>query len=181
MNLKTFRSDLVALWILLTSALCVGLLINQFRDHPLSLVYKTKAERLQESVKHIQANPSSPVVVATDAPLPKSMSLESVTDYVQARRGVILDARPDIFYRVGHIPGALSLPRDDFEHGYALLKEKLESNRSQPIVIYCSGAGCEDSQLVRNSLTALGFTNLALFEGGWSTWTDARKEEEISK
>jgi predicted sulfurtransferase len=70
---------------------------------------------------------------------------------VESKRGLVLDARPEIFHRLGHVPGALSLPRDDFETGYAALKEKLEADRSQPIVIYCSSASCEDSGLVKKT------------------------------
>gem|GEM_PF-4178326 len=35
------------------------------------------------------------------------------------------------FHRLGHLPGAISLRRDEFETGYALVKTQLESNRSQ--------------------------------------------------
>jgi 3-mercaptopyruvate sulfurtransferase SseA len=100
---------------------------------------------------------------------------------VENKRGLVLDARPEIFHRLGHVPGALSLPRDDFETGYAALKGKLEADRSQAIVIYCSNASCEDSGLVKKSLSALGFINIALYEGGWSDWTNAKKPEETAQ
>lgn len=178
--MKTLRSDLMAIWLVATTALCVGLLINQFRDTPLPLIYKGKAERLQDSVQRIASKESAPAP-APAIHLPEKLSLEEFSSYVENKRGLILDARPEIFHRLGHVPGALSLPRDDFEKAYAALKDKLESDRSQPIVIYCSGASCEDSGLVKKSLASLGFTNLALFEGGWSGWTNAKKPEEAAQ
>lgn len=178
--MKTLRSDLMIIWLVATTALCVGLLINQFRDAPLPLVYKNKAERLQESVQRIAATETKPVGTSSTK-LPESLSLEEFSAYVEEKRGLILDARPEIFHRLGHVPGALSLPRDDFEVGYAALKEKLEADRSQAIVIYCSSSSCEDSGLVKSSLASLGFTNLALFEGGWGEWTNAKKPEEINR
>lgn len=156
----------------------MGILINQFRDVPVSLVYKDKSERLQESVRRIAGQPEISATPSLEKQLPRNLSLGEFAAYVQEKKGLILDARPEIFHRLGHVPGAISLPRDDFENAYASLKGKLEADRSQPIVIYCSGSSCEDSGLVRKSLSDLGFTNLALFEGGWSEWENAKKPEE---
>lgn len=178
--MKTLRSHLILIWLVATTALCVGLLINQFRDAPLPLVYKSKAERLQDSVQRIASKETAPAPAAATA-FPEKLSLEEFSSYVDAKTGLILDARPEIFHRLGHIPGALSLPRDEFETGYAALKEKLEANRSQPLVLYCASSSCEDSHLVKTSLTALGFTNIAIFEGGWSAWTSAGKPEETAQ
>jgi rhodanese-related sulfurtransferase len=168
------------IWLVATTALCVGLLINQFRDTPLPLVYRDKAGRLQDSVQRI-ATKESASAPAPIVQLPEKLSFEEFSSYVESKRGLVLDARPEIFHRLGHVPGALSLPRDDFETGYASLKGKLEADRSQPIVIYCSSASCEDSGLVKKSLSALGFINIALFEGGWSDWTNAKKPEETAQ
>ena len=77
------------------------------------------------------------------------------------------------FVQPGHVPAAISLPREDFEIFYAKLKEQLEQNKSQPIVIYCSSESCEDSQMVKNALKQLGYSNVALFKGGWTEWDNA--------
>jgi len=179
--MKTLRSDLMIIWLVATTALCVGLLINQFRDTPLPLVYRNKAERLQDSVQRIAASKESTPAPAPVIHLPESLSLEEFSSYVENKRGLILDARPEIFHRLGHVPGALSLPRDDFEIRYAALKDKLDADRSRPIVIYCSNSSCEDSGLVKKSLASLGFTNLSLFEGGWAEWTNSKKPEETAQ
>ncbi len=175
----SFRSDLLLLWFLATAALCIGLLVNQFQDVPLPFVYRNKAERMQDSVQRIGIPLPEPIP-KPQSQLPETLSLEEFSSLVDSRVGVILDARPEIFYRFGHVPSALSLPRDGFETGYALLRDKLEADRSQPLVIYCSSASCEDAALVKESLLALGFNNLAIFEGGWSEWTGAGKPEEVT-
>jgi len=179
--MKSLRSDLMTLWLVATTALSAGLLVNQFRDIPLPLVYRDKAARLQDSVQRIAIKEAAPAAPAPLVHLPEKLSLEDFSSYVENQRGLTLDARPEIFHRLGHVPGALSLPRDDFENGYAALKAKLEANRSQPIAIYCSSSSCEDSGLVKKSLASLGYTNLALFEGGWSEWTNAKKPEETAQ
>lgn len=174
------KADLTFLFLAASISLVAGILINQLRDTPLPLVYKGKAERLQDSVQRI-ATKEAPPAPAPAVHLPEKLSLEEFSSYVESKGGLVLDARPEIFHRLGHVPGALSLPRDDFEKGYASLKEKLEADRSQPIAIYCSGASCEDSGLLKKSLAALGYTNLALFEGGWGEWTGAKKPEESAQ
>ena len=175
-----FKADFVFLFLAASVSLVAGILINQLRDTPLPLVFKDKAERLQDSVQRIATKETVPAP-APAVHLPETLSLEEFTSFVENKGGLVLDARPEIFHRLGHVPGALSLPRDDFEKGYAALKDKLEADRSQPIAIYCSGASCEDSGLLKKSLGALGYTNLALFEGGWDEWTTAKKPEETSE
>lgn len=180
MSLVQFRSDFLVLWVMATTAVCAGLLVNQFRDVPLPFAYKDKAARMEEAVQRIAA-PSPVIASSRQAQLPEKLSLEEFSSYLDSRQGLVLDARPEIFHRLGHVPSALSLPRDDFEKGYALLKDKLESDRSQALVIYCSSTSCEDAALVKKSLAALGFTNLAIFAGGWSEWTSAGKPEETAQ
>jgi len=34
---------------------------------------------------------------------------------------------------------------------------------------------------VKKALSSLGFTGLALFEGGWDAWTGAKKPEETAQ
>lgn len=165
--------------ILCMISLCVGLLVNQFNDKPLRLVYETKEERLQKSVEKLVEQGQGAKPVATIL-LPEVLSLEEFKSYVEDKQGLVLDARPEIFHRLGHVPGALSLPRDDFENVYPTLKDKLEADHAQPLVIYCASLSCEDAGLVKRSLAALGFTQLKVFEGGWAEWTDAGKPRETN-
>ena len=103
----------------------------------------------------------------------RAISLPEFRDFVEHKKGVVLDVRPEIFHRLGHVPGALSLPREDFEKSYTRLRRQLEADKSQPIVLYCPGGSCEDSELVRNALVNLGYTRVGVFRGGWTAWTRA--------
>lgn len=166
------------LWITATSALCIGLLINQFRDKPVALVYQSKEQRLMQAVQNIKNN--QPVAEDDDGiQLPEILTLEQMRVVVKKEQALVLDARPEIFYRSGHIPTAVSLPREDFEISYAKLKEQLEQNKNQPIVIYCSSESCEDSQMVKSALGQLGYSNVALFKGGWAEWSKGELNEDI--
>ena len=86
------------------------------------------------------------------------------------RGALFLDARPVEFYDMGHIPGALPLPEDDFEAAFKRIEARLRS--SFDIVVYCSGYGCEASHNVTRELRKRGIAAVILNEG-WPAWTDA--------
>jgi len=80
--------------------------------------------------------------------------------------------------RGGHIPGALSLPRERFfaaEGGFLALdelrarveKEGVQADR--PVVAYCNG-GVAATVLLFN-LARLGYTDLANYDGSWNEWS----------
>lgn len=86
------------------------------------------------------------------------------------RGALFLDARESLFYNLGHVPGALSLPEPDFEAAFARLEPVLRARLE--IVVYCSGFGCEASHLVARRLEAHGVPAAILHEG-WPAWTGA--------
>ena len=81
-------------------------------------------------------------------------------------KGLVLDARPNVFYAAAHVPGALSLPREAFALEYPRLREKLEVHKSDPVAVYCSGADCTDSQLLADALAKSGYQQLLLYACG---------------
>lgn len=83
---------------------------------------------------------------------------------------LFLDARPLDFYEMSHIPGALSLPEDDFDRAYARLEPRLRE--SFEVIVYCAGFGCEASHIVARKLKDRAIPAVILHEG-WPAWTDA--------
>lgn len=163
---------------------CFGFAINQCRDNPLPLVYAGKAERIQQVVSTISEKICKADLpekdAARDAPVVQYLDLAAFRQFVD-EKGVVLDARPKIFYRSGHIPSAVSFPREDFETTYDKHRLLLEKNKAQPIAVYCSNSGCEDSQLVADALLKLAYRNVYVFKGGWSEWDGAHLPEEHEK
>jgi rhodanese-related sulfurtransferase len=86
------------------------------------------------------------------------------------RGALFLDARPHDFWRMSRIPGALSLPEDDFDRAFAGLESRLR--RASGIVVYCSGFGCEASHVVARKLRERGFI-AAILNEGIPAWQDA--------
>jgi rhodanese-related sulfurtransferase len=83
---------------------------------------------------------------------------------------LVLDARGWEFYKMGHIPGSLNLPMEDFENAFRKLEPKLRG--SYDIIVYCAGYGCEASHIVTRQLKEKGVQAVILNEG-WPAWEDA--------
>jgi rhodanese-related sulfurtransferase len=167
------KRDLAGFAILMAVSTAIGLFINQFRAEPLPWIYLSKAGRIEQAVSAI--NDSRQKIEIDRQTV---LTLEQFRDFVNGKKGIVLDARPGIFYRLGHVPGAVSLSRDDFERVYAKHRVMLEKDQNRPIAIYCSGEDCEDSDLLHGALVQLGYRNVSVFRGGWTEWTRFGLPEE---
>lgn len=87
-----------------------------------------------------------------------------------------IDARPAVLFRLGHIPGAISLPADAFAAHYPEVQERL--NAASALIVYCTGPSCEDASRVSDALRRLGHTSVLIFKGGWQEWTSSGLPEE---
>ena len=83
---------------------------------------------------------------------------------------VFVDARNDMLYQEGHIPGALQV--DHFR-----LDEYIEpvldaAEMAEKVIVYCNGGDCEDSIFMCQDLKGLGVSTdrLFLYEAGWNEW-----------
>jgi rhodanese-related sulfurtransferase len=87
------------------------------------------------------------------------------------RGALFLDARPRDFWRMNRIPGALPLPEDDFERGFAEIESQVR--RAKAVVVYCSGFGCEASHNVARKLRERGIA-AGILDEGLPAWQDAQ-------
>ena len=83
---------------------------------------------------------------------------------------LFLDARPEDFYKMSHIPGSCPLPEPDFDAAFVRLEPRLRATFN--IVVYCAGYGCEASHVVARKLRDKGI-HAAILNEGWPAWTDA--------
>jgi rhodanese-related sulfurtransferase len=79
-----------------------------------------------------------------------------------------VDARSQNDYENGHIPGAVSLPMGQFEAEIEFFLNRYPPE--QPIVTYCSGRTCEDSHILAQALSDVGFINVRIFIDGFPSW-----------
>ena len=105
-------------------------------------------------------------------------SLEDVQRILRDNTHLVLDARPLVDYDRGHLPGAMSLPQTQLDTYYPQILPLLSP--AQPLLVYCSGEECDESLLLSVYLREQGYTNVALFVGGYQAWQAAQPAGEGS-
>lgn len=157
-------ADLKRLLVLFSIAAGLAYLINQMRPNSLRIIYATPAQQLE-------ATPERPGIDSITPPV-KVVGIDYVIQAVKSRTHLIIDARPDLFWKIGHIPGAVSLPRKNFAEYYSanesLLHEAVDTGH--PLLLYCADLHCPDAGDLARELNKRGFLGILLFEGGWDTW-----------
>ena len=103
-----------------------------------------------------------------------SIRLEEFFALHEAGMVMVFDARPAVFHAMGHIPGAISLPKDGCDK--AILARNDEINAAlaagKTLVVYCTGLLCPDARAVAMRLAAYGHP-ARIFSGGLDAWRDA--------
>jgi rhodanese-related sulfurtransferase len=82
---------------------------------------------------------------------------------------VLIDSRPSVKYAKGHIPGAISLPKAEFE----LKKGILPADKNIQLIFYCGGYECKLSAQSATLALGLGYKNVAVFSAGEPVWKSA--------
>jgi rhodanese-related sulfurtransferase len=84
---------------------------------------------------------------------------------------VLIDCREPNEWALGHIPGAVLIPR-------GLLEQNIEraAARDRKIILYCAAGN--RSALGADTLQQMGYTDVASMAGGIRAWVDAGGELE---
>ena len=168
------KSDVIFTASMVVAAAVLGGVINLLLARPLPWVYRDKPGRLELNVSGLP----------TSRPLKPQAGERNEITLTSLREGLaegalnVVDARPRLFFNFGHVPGALSLPREDFATAYAKVGPQLPKDRA--LVVYCASETCEDAGLVRDALERMGYTRVLVFPGGWEAWQAAGQPEEKS-
>ncbi len=99
---------------------------------------------------------------------PTKISQVSVTDVkaaLESGKVQVVDLRPSFDFAGGRIPGSVSLPNQSI----ASRPEQLDRTRR---ILFVSEHGSEADGAAQLALT-LGFTDVAIVEGGYDAWLDA--------
>ncbi len=143
------RRHLAQMLVLIAVAAAVGLAVNFFSAEPLPLLRPLPAP--------VSAMPT---VGEVDA------------DFVDQVRGasatLLVDARAAAAYRLGHVPGALSLPLGEFAEGFS--RWEAELRQADLLILYCSDPTCSDSPELARRLWDKGLRKILLFKGGMEEW-----------
>ena len=102
----------------------------------------------------------------TDRARLAAIDLDELTRLVADGSVTLLDVRPALEYRHGHIPEARSIPVEELEHRLA------ELPRDRDVVAYCRGPYCVFSDEAAQMLQTHGF-RVRRFEHGFPEWRAA--------
>jgi rhodanese-related sulfurtransferase len=101
---------------------------------------------------------------------PRIYSADDCLQLLQAGKAVFLDAREADLYRMGHLPGALHMPKDMVDQSLERLREMERGNKI--LITYCDGQGCQKAEELLRALQGRGIRALGLFADGWEGWME---------
>lgn len=146
---------------LLLFSIGIGLGVNSLRPVPLPLIYQTPSSGFKRSENGQSWNPGISVI-----------DVAAVQVLVGQKAALILDARPDLFYEFGHLPGAMNLSKKTFATDYEKCLPKITEAEAAgvPLLVYCAHEHCEDAAKVAGELEKKGHQIILIYEGGFDEW-----------
>lgn len=95
------------------------------------------------------------------------VSVSEVKDLFDKGDYVFLDCRTSKEFKMGHVPGAINIPRGLLE--FKIGKKIPDKNTN--IIMYCKkgGRGC----MATCTLCKMGYKNVKNMDGGWLAWEKA--------
>lgn len=103
-----------------------------------------------------------------------SMNIGDLYQLTQSNAVLIYDVRPKLIYSLGHIPRAVSWPKNDFQKDLDKHEPNISaaSKSNKPVVIYCTDLACPDATVVAKALAERGH-NVSILQGGYEAWKTA--------
>ncbi len=103
-----------------------------------------------------------------------SISLDDFFALQQSGKTLIFDARAAFFYQLGHIPGAINLPKNHCDQSVAARESEITAALAagKILIVYCSSITCPDARTVAIHLSGFGYP-VRIFSGGWEAWKEA--------
>ena len=103
-----------------------------------------------------------------------SISLTGFFALQQSGKALIFDARAAFFYQLGHIPGAINLPKNHCDESIAARESEIKTALAtgKSLIVYCSSITCPDARTVAIHISGFGYP-VKIFSGGWEAWKEA--------
>ena len=145
----------------------------------LSGIAGTAANLLREGAARLPWTQDWSVAVEKDAelegfPVVKTADVEKAIE--AATYMFIFDARSEDHYNAGHLPTAMPLPVTEFGHRFIDYLPALTP--TDRLLVYCSGAACDESLALARALRDQGYTGVDIYVDGIAGWEEAGKDME---
>lgn len=94
---------------------------------------------------------------------------------IDKQQFIIIDARPAFQYELGHIPQAVNIP---YNHSWldSVIQDLGLAEKS--LVLYCSDAHCNASEILAKRLSKLGCSSIAIYQAGWKDWVEMKIHQQ---
>lgn len=159
--------------------LALGILANVVHKDPLPWIAEApKAVSLDELAARGEGDAAATDDSAAadflglpDSEFPVNVSLEKAKELYDTGGLLVLDAREEEEYRLGHIADAVLA---DYNL-VAADADWLDATGAEPrpILVYCGGGDCELSMNLGFALSQAGHRHVLIFEEGYPAWKDA--------
>lgn len=145
------------------------------------------AALLVSCADQVDHNPASILPLPTKVPQKQDSELSSVKagaitvvrlDHLfglkETDQVLLIDSRSALFYRMGHIDGAINLPTKKLDNVLPLIRPRLDDavKADQIIVVYCQNEKCPYAHTVAKKLSVEGY-HVSIYRGGWEEWKNA--------
>ena len=92
-------------------------------------------------------------------------------ELIQTKRVLLVDCRPTIFYRMGHIDDAINLPLKKYAKSANMIRTHFDHalTERKVIVLYCQNMDCPDGYLFAKKIAEEGYS-VSVYKGGWQEW-----------
>ncbi|MDG1357875.1 MAG: rhodanese-like domain-containing protein [Akkermansiaceae bacterium] len=99
------------------------------------------------------------------------VDIERLFSLLQAEQLLLVDCRPQLYYRIGHIDSAVNLPYRKYEARLSKIEERLDQALAarKVVVLYCQNYTCPDAYLFAKKIAAKGYS-CSVYKGGWQEW-----------
>jgi len=136
------------------AAVVLGLMVNALRPHGLELIRPP--------------DPVSPATTEAEFAGPRPIDLEDALERLKNQRTIIIDARSEYDYAVGHIDTARNLQEKDLD---VWMPDFFSTTSPEtPLIVYCSGPRCLLAERLAVRMFELGYTNVHILTAGWNGW-----------
>ncbi|MGB2403526.1 MAG: rhodanese-like domain-containing protein [Akkermansiaceae bacterium] len=102
------------------------------------------------------------------------VDIERLFALLQDQHVLLIDCRPGLYYRMGHIDDAINLPYRKLSARIGKFVEQLDKGlaENKVIVLYCQNYNCPDAYLFAKKVADLGYST-SVYKGGWQEWRDS--------
>jgi len=169
--MKHFVKDLAGGVVVIAAAVVIGVLHNAVRGQSIPLIQKVDVVRTANHGNGGEEETSGTAVV-TAAELPEgAVTVDQVKALFDGGAVHIIDARAPEAFAEGHIPGAINVPYDRLPEYYEEFAATVPTDAK--IICYCWSPTCDFSDQLATELKIMGYTDVAVFTGGWEDWQEA--------